>query len=142
MSEILDKDPLFIFVFTFLMPYRDLSLEFKFNLVDKICNKLIRYGHDKKNSDIKELYVRYYISGYLNSNSFDQIISDGTFHLLNYHDSKQFFIEVYYGNGYLMKKFYNEKQYSAFSSQEAKKEYLDWLEDNFKVFYSRYHKKL
>ena len=142
MSKILDKEPLFIFVFNSLMPYRDLEFERKIDLINKICSKLIKYGHDKKSSDIKEMYVKYYISGYLNSYSFDKIVSDGTFHSLAYEPSKKFFLEVYYANGFLVQSFYQEFQRNPFYNDETRKMYLEWLIENFTVCYKNYHKEI
>ncbi len=139
MSDILSKEPLFIFVFTYLMPYRKMPYDFKILLTEKICKKLIQYGHDKKPSDIRELYVRYYISGYLGIVSFSEILSDAAFHSEDYDASKKFFLEVYFGNKNLIEKFSSERSCNPFSNNQTKKEYLEWLEENFKICYEKYH---
>jgi hypothetical protein len=139
MSEILNKEPLFIFVFTYLMPYRNMPYDFKIIMTEKICKKLKQYGHDKKQSNIKELYVRYYISGYLGILSFNQIISDPAFHSEDYESSKKFFLEVYFGNKNLIEKFSSERNLNPFLNSQTKKEYLEWLDENFKICYDNYY---
>jgi len=139
MSEILNKEPLFIFVFTYLMPYRNMPYDFKIIMTEKICKKLKQYGHDKKQSNIKELYVRYYISGYLGILSFNQIISDPAFHSEDYDSSKKFFLEVYFGNKNLIEKFSSERNLNPFLNSQTKKEYLEWLDENFKICYDNYY---
>jgi hypothetical protein len=138
MSEILNKEPLFIFVFTYLMPYRNMPYDFKIILTEKICKKLKQYGHDNKPSDIKELYVRYYISGYLGISSFNEIVSDPAFHSEDYESSKKFFLEVYFGNKNLIAKFSSETNRNPFLNNQTKKEYIEWLEEKFKICYDSY----
>jgi hypothetical protein len=116
------------------MPY-----DFKIIMTEKICKKLKQYGHDKKQSNIKELYVRYYISGYLGILSFNQIISDPAFHSEDYDSSKKFFLEVYFGNKNLIEKFSSERNLNPFLNSQTKKEYLEWLDENFKICYDNYY---
>jgi hypothetical protein len=140
MNDILVKKPLFIFVFSYIMTYRNLDFDKKIDITYRICKKLKLFGHDSKASDHKELYVRYYLAGYFDKLDFDSIVKDGTFHLLDYEQSKKFFIEVYFGNGYLINKFQTETLCNPFLGDQAKKEYLEWLEENFKIYYDQYHK--
>lgn len=131
---------LFSLVCGYLNGMRHLSDEYKIKLSHKICQKLKSYKHNEKNNDFLTMYIQYYISGYLDRFDFDKIISDGVFHILEYEPSKNFFIEVYFGNYYLINKFQEETSEYAFSNPSTKTNYLNWLEDNFKVCYNKYHK--
>jgi hypothetical protein len=131
---------LFSSVGSFLNNYKNLSQEYRSELVHKICKKLQIYEHHEKNSDFLTMYLQYYVAGYLDRRDFDSIISDGSFHYLEYKPSKDFFIEVYFGNLHLIRMFEVEMLIYPFSNQESKTKYLHWLEENFKICYLKYHK--
>jgi hypothetical protein len=143
-EEITEETPketrLLLFVSSFLNSNKNLSDDYKNNLSNKICKKQQSYKHSEKSTEFLTMYVQYYLAGYLDNREFDQIISDGTFHILEYEPSKNFFIEVYFGNYFLIKKFEQEMSIYAFSNQESKTMYIDWLEENFKICYDQYHK--
>jgi len=120
--------------------FKNSSEEYQVYLINNICENLIKYKNDKKDNNFKEMYAKYYLHGLTDRKDFEDLVKDGAFHLNEFDNCKNFFIECYEKNHYLVKKFRDVNALNAFSNGQAKIEYLEWLEENFKVYYDQYHK--
>lgn len=111
------------------------------SMIEKIYQKLDMYGHLSYHPINEYIffhqYVKYYICGIFDDKDFDEIICDPAFHFTEFDKSKDFFLQVYFGNKFLQKKYKNTFNKNA---NQNVSDYEKWMIENFKKYYKIYHK--
>lgn len=136
------RNNLFYIASSIIGHFKNSSEEYQIYLINHICENLMKHKHDKKDNYFKQMYAKYYLQGLTDRKDFEDLIKDGAFHLNGYENCKNFFIECYEKNHYLVRKYHNEISLNLSLDEQDKIEYLQWLEENFKIRYDEYHIKL
>lgn len=120
----------------------EIDHEIKTKYAFKTLDKLESFGHIDKEHGILMMYVKYYIAGYFAEDNFDAIVKDGAFHILGFEESKDFFLEVYFGNKKIVNQYKFETNKNPFETLQTKTDYKEWMIEKFTPCYYKYHKKI
>jgi hypothetical protein len=126
----------FGFVLNYIEIRRIYTASLESRVSHKITKKLRKYNHSNTLNDLRLMYVKYYLDGYLHRLEFDEIVEDGVFSKFDYELCLSFFLEVYDDNPYLMQKF-ESKNSDYFKNNANHDKYTKWLTENFRKSYNR-----